>query len=248
MNRDPLVNDAELQARELQRADQRYSNDLTQRLTYFVIGIEVVFCGYLLLNAEQLGKIQYSSVLFLLAGLAAIAGLFWRFFYNESFHCDVHNIRSWWLKATGWLQGAFYYAYVVLSIAFFMAMLAIGTAHLRVIETTSANVATLAAASEPVNDATISILGDNVVTFMNEHEMLLAYLALVLQFVGTALLAGFSIWGVKITTFDYFQVQGSPFTSVSVTPKWLVAAKVGLLSLLMGILILGIGTLAAMSR
>jgi hypothetical protein len=78
-NRQPFGEEANLKFVEWQREAQRYSHDLTQKLTFFVIGIELVFCGYVLLHAEKFGGVKYSSLLFLLAGCSALFGLLWRF-------------------------------------------------------------------------------------------------------------------------------------------------------------------------
>jgi len=49
----------------LNQADRHHSYDLVQKLTFFIIGAEFVFCGYLLLNAEKLSDVKHLSTLFL---------------------------------------------------------------------------------------------------------------------------------------------------------------------------------------
>tara|TARA_R110002095_G_scaffold154140_3_gene133977 strand:+ start:82 stop:447 length:366 start_codon:yes stop_codon:yes gene_type:complete len=73
---------------------KQYSYDLTARLSYFVISIELIFCGYVLLHAKEFIQIQHLSKLFLIAGLSVLFGLLWRFAYNQTYHESQHNKRS----------------------------------------------------------------------------------------------------------------------------------------------------------
>ena len=82
----PAVNEAELQAREHWFETRKHSYELTQKLTYYVISVELVFCGYMLLNAKMLTGLQGASYLFVVAGIAALFGILWRFFYNQTYH------------------------------------------------------------------------------------------------------------------------------------------------------------------
>jgi cation transport ATPase len=126
--RPPLHNEAELRAYDRMQIIQQHSYDMTARLTYFVISAELIFCGYVLLNADRFGQIKYLSVLFLMSGLAAFFGVFWRFFYNQTYHDNAHGILS--IKGLNALQAVVYWLYVVLSIIFFAALLWAGYIHL----------------------------------------------------------------------------------------------------------------------
>jgi len=129
--------DNETEQRYLDRAQSRrqYSYDQTQRLTFFVISVELIFCGYILLNADKLGKIDGSSILFLVAGSAALFGCLWRFLYNQAFHENTHGHKNKGLhKFLGVLQRIVYYVYIALSVVFFIAVLSLGYSHLRGIE------------------------------------------------------------------------------------------------------------------
>lgn len=120
--------------------DKQYSYDLTKQLTYFVISAELVFCGYILLNAEVLGGIRYSSILFLMAGTAAICGILWRVCYNEIFHANTHGIKAKFHKLLKLLNLITYWFYVILSIVFFIILLITGYKYLSNIEVNTSDI------------------------------------------------------------------------------------------------------------
>lgn len=123
--RTPLISEAELQARELLFSLRQHSYELTQKLTYFVISIELVFCGYMLLNADKLSSMQGASYLFGTCGIAAFFGILWRFFYNQTYHNDAHGIKGFLHNLSSYSQTVCYWIYVGLSmIAFVWAMVA----------------------------------------------------------------------------------------------------------------------------
>ncbi len=114
--------------------DQHFSYDLTQRLTYYVISAELIFCGYVLLNSDKFGVIKYSSILFLLAGIAAFSGVLWRFGYNQNQHDIAHVTTS---KNNRYILGAqltAYWVYIVVSVVFYISLLGIGYSHIKGIE------------------------------------------------------------------------------------------------------------------
>ena len=94
LNVNAPISHADEQYREQIFTARQYSYDLVQRLTYFVISVELVTCGYILLNAGNLVAIDYLNYLFLLCGLSAIAGILWRFFYNITYHNNTHGIND----------------------------------------------------------------------------------------------------------------------------------------------------------
>jgi len=128
--RTPLTNDAELQARDQLFLFRQHSYDLTQKLTYFVISVELVFCGYMLLNADKLTGIKGASYLFVACGAAAFFGIFWRFFYNQTYHDHAHGVRGLLNQIAHRAQVVCYWIYVVLSIASFVWALMAGFAYL----------------------------------------------------------------------------------------------------------------------
>ena len=132
VTRTPLISEAELRHRDLMQRKRQYGYDLTKQLTFFVISAELVFCGYILLNAKPIGGLGLSSILFVLAGLAAMFGVFWRFFYNEVLHAHAHNtlLRGSYHKAVK----VTYFLFVVLSLIFFILLLIMGYAYLSAIE------------------------------------------------------------------------------------------------------------------
>lgn len=120
-----MSNAAAWLADDLER--QRQSYELTQKLTYFVVSLELVFCGYLLLNADKLIHFNLAPYLFVASGFAATMGLFWRFCYNMTYHARAHSeqgTRAY--RVTVIFQIGFYYVYVVLSILTIFSILVSG--------------------------------------------------------------------------------------------------------------------------
>lgn len=105
--------------------ERHFSYELTQKLTYFVIGAELAFCAFLLINAKKLAHIQYAKELFLVCGIAALAGLLWRFGYNETYHQQVHGKKKSY-RTYDKIRALSYSTYVILSIIFFISILAAG--------------------------------------------------------------------------------------------------------------------------
>lgn len=127
MERTPLHSEAEL--REHDRKQQRllHASDMVQRLTFFVISIELIACGYLLLNASTLREVNGSLIIYLSASLAALCGLLWRVFYNEHTHAAVTERNDYWSMFTDWMITPTYWAYVILSLIFFISIIVFGT-------------------------------------------------------------------------------------------------------------------------
>lgn len=142
-----MTSDAEQKYYEWSLQNKQYSYDLTQKLTYFVISAELVFCGYILLNANELGVIGNSSWLFLVAGIAAFSGILWRTFYNQEFNNHAHGNEV--SRTHHLLQSTFYFSYFFLSILFFCAVLYLGYSYLNTIE--SLNKKTNPNISSPIN-------------------------------------------------------------------------------------------------
>lgn len=94
----------ELQYRDQIFSARQYSLELVQKLTYFVITIELVGCGYILLTADKLIEIKNLNYLFLLCGVSALMGLFWRFFYNQVHYNRSHGINNFVHKVVVKLQ------------------------------------------------------------------------------------------------------------------------------------------------
>jgi len=116
----------ELQYRDQYFSARQHSYELTQQLTYFVISVELVFCGYMLLNAEKLSGINTANYLFLVCGVAAFAGALWRFFYNQIYHDNTHGIKGRFHEFTYKLQKLCYWIYVILSVVAFVWALIVG--------------------------------------------------------------------------------------------------------------------------
>jgi hypothetical protein len=121
-----MSEESQIQFLSLQQLDRHHSYDLTQRLTFFVIGIEIVFCGYVLLISDKLIGVSNISLLFLTSGTAAIFGIIWRFCYNQTYHDRVHGTEGKYFKLWGIVQLVFYYAYIIFTAVFFICLLIIG--------------------------------------------------------------------------------------------------------------------------
>lgn len=102
---------------------RNYGYDITQKLTYFVITAELVFCGYLLLNADKLVHFKSAPLIFVLSGMSAGFGLCWRFCYNITYHAhahtDEHDKKGYFdkcsYKLASCLQGKLHNTFVLLS-------------------------------------------------------------------------------------------------------------------------------------
>jgi cytochrome b561 len=126
----------ELQYREQIFSARQYSYEIVQKLTYFIVSAELVTCGYILLNADSLAGIKDLNYLFLICGIAAMAGILWRFFYNITYHNNTHGINDCAHKIAKKLQISIYYLYVVLTLLTFAWLLIRGYLYL-----TSLNIA-----------------------------------------------------------------------------------------------------------
>jgi len=125
-----MSNAAALLADDLER--QRQSYELTQKLTYFVVSLELVFCGYLLLNADKLVHFTLAPYLFVASGFAATMGLLWRFCYNMTYHARAHSQQGTkTFLFTVIFQIGFYYVYVALSILTIFAILVSGFVYIK---------------------------------------------------------------------------------------------------------------------
>ena len=150
----PSVKEAELRRMEMEHAAHRYSYDLVQKLTFFVISLELIFCGYILLNAEKLGAVKFSSIAFLLSGVAAVMGLLWRFFYNQNYHDFTHGTSSRISPFLHWLQIIIYWGFVILSSLFLIFTVSIGYLHISHIENKTAQIQYL---KEPATQKQLNI-------------------------------------------------------------------------------------------
>lgn len=131
--RTPLHSEAELRHHDRAQSERLFSYDLTQKLSFFVISIELIFCGYILLNADKLGQIKGSSMLFLLAGVAAFCGITWRYCYNQTYHLHAHGVSQTW-GLTSKAQTLFYWLYASASVMFLVLTLWWGFQYLQNIE------------------------------------------------------------------------------------------------------------------
>lgn len=122
--------------------ERQFSYELTQKLTYFVIGSELAFCAFILINANKFAQIIYAKELFLVCGIAALAGLLWRFGYNETYHQQVHGRKKSY-KSYDKIREVSYFVYVILSIIFFIGVLAAGYNYLNHISSNQTNTGTI---------------------------------------------------------------------------------------------------------
>jgi hypothetical protein len=150
-----LKTDTLLKGQALDQEARQHSYELTQRLTFYVISVEIIFCGYLLLISDKLIGIKYISWLFLLSGLAAFFGLIWRFFYNETYHEETHEKKVKYFEFMLKLQTGFYYAFIIFSIAFFWGLLIVGYCQLEANENVKKKAPT-------INEQTINKAIDNL--------------------------------------------------------------------------------------
>jgi hypothetical protein len=81
--------------------------------------------------------------------------------------------------------------------------------------------------------------------FVKTYMVYLVGFSAILQIIGTLVLALFSFEGIKISPSPNVCVNGNPVTHVTIINGWLLAARVGLIILLVGIFISGIAGVIA---
>lgn len=68
-----------------------------QQLGYFIMTIEVIICGYILLHLKDLRNIPFLWFIFLISSTSCICGLLWRFLLNLYEYCDQSHILPYLL-------------------------------------------------------------------------------------------------------------------------------------------------------
>lgn len=132
------VNEAYERALDRKQVERHYARDLVQRLTFFVVGAELVFCGYVLLNAESLHGVSFVGEMYLASGVAAISGVLWRVVYNEEIHYDPGKGKPY-SEFLQKVRSALYHIYLIASLVFFAGTLAAGYSYLKGAEDSSPN-------------------------------------------------------------------------------------------------------------
>lgn len=131
-NREWLQHEQQLDQTERHHI-QQISNAAVEKLTYFIIGTEVVICGYILLNLKDLHRIPLLWFIFLLSGSSVLSGLLWRFLHNLYldgvatqysprllwFKIGLPILSKWWVIAHN--------VFLILSVILLVTSLAIGT-------------------------------------------------------------------------------------------------------------------------
>jgi len=135
----------DLKIEELRFNERQHSYDLTQKLSYYVISAELIFCGYMLLNANELAGIHGVRFLYCACGFAAISGILWRFFYNETNHQNVHGTKGRFYRGLLIVQLSVYCIFVVLSLVTFVWILVAGFNYLKITDRSRKEVATTSA-------------------------------------------------------------------------------------------------------
>jgi hypothetical protein len=81
--------------------------------------------------------------------------------------------------------------------------------------------------------------------FVKTNMVYLVGFSAILQIIGTLVLALFSFKGIKITPSPNVHVNGKPVTHVTIVNGWLLAARAGLIILLVGLFLAGIAGVIA---
>lgn len=81
--------------------------------------------------------------------------------------------------------------------------------------------------------------------FVKNNMVYLVGFSAILQIIGTLVLAMFSFDGIKITPSPNARVNGKPVTHVTIVNGWLLAARAGLIILLVGLFLSGIAGVIA---
>jgi len=81
--------------------------------------------------------------------------------------------------------------------------------------------------------------------FVKTYMVYLVGFSAILQIIGSLVLALFSFKGIKITPSSNVHVNGKPVTHVTIVYGWFLAARAGLIILLVGIFLSGIAGVIA---
>lgn len=121
---------------QLYQRERHLLIDTIQKLTFFVVGFEGIFCGYLLLYADRLKDFKFGPFLFLISAIAATSGIFWRYCYNIDWHESSYGRRTQNFVLI--IRKVSYWIYISLTFIFLIAIIIIGFIYLiNVAETTS---------------------------------------------------------------------------------------------------------------
>ena len=81
--------------------------------------------------------------------------------------------------------------------------------------------------------------------FIKANMVCMVLISAVMQIIGTLVLALFSFFGIEITVSKNNFSNGKPITHVTMNERWLGAARLGLIILLLGIFLSGAAGVAA---
>lgn len=116
----------------IEQEDKARAYVMTEKLTYYVITAELVFCGYLLLNADKLVNFKEASYLFFSSGVAVLLGLLWRFCYNITSHARSHgSLDGCSYQVANFFQSLLHNCFVALSIIAMGWALISGSAYIK---------------------------------------------------------------------------------------------------------------------
>lgn len=80
---------------------------------------------------------------------------------------------------------------------------------------------------------------------INSNLFVMNVLGIILQVIGTTLLALFSFKGIVISSSNNVYANGKALTRVEFDPRWILVGRFALIFLLIGIVISGINSLAS---
>lgn len=81
--------------------------------------------------------------------------------------------------------------------------------------------------------------------FIKTNMVCLVSVSAIMQIIGTLVLALFSFFGIEITPSNNNFANNKPITHVTMNGRWLVAARLGLIILLLGIFLSGVAGVVA---
>ena len=108
--------------------EKRYSYDLVQKLTFFVVSSELIICGYILLNQEKFQKAFLLNYIFLFFGISGFCGIVWRFLYNTIIHNSSHEIKT--KNIILYINNIIYNLYILFSLSSYILALVVGFKYL----------------------------------------------------------------------------------------------------------------------
>lgn len=103
------------------------ADSFIHKFVYYIVGLEIVVCGYILSNIEKFILLGYwLLIVFLVGGSSALLGLVYKYFDNNISHAYAYDPSIRFADRQMKLFGLVTSGFFVLSLLFFILMLVAG--------------------------------------------------------------------------------------------------------------------------